>query len=131
MGGKLFEKYVCSLSPLYLNLITQSVMTRHAEILNAFKSRFDIDPPPEVDQDLTYLKMILIKACDVSNEIRPPAVAEPWVERLLQEYFVQVCISIMNATLHFIAQGPKYLRPSTSQIISGRWGKNLWPSQNI
>ena len=95
------KKYVCSLSPLCLNLITQSVMIRHAEILNAFKSRFDIDPPPEVDQDLTYLKMILIKACDVSNEIRPPAVAEPWVERLLQEYFVQVCISIMNATLHF------------------------------
>ena len=47
-----------------------------------------------VTLDLTYLKMILIKACDVSNEIRPPAVAEPWVERLLQEYFVQVCITI-------------------------------------
>ena len=96
MRGKLFEKYLCSLSTLCLNLITQSVMIRHAEILNAFKSRFDIDPPPEVDQDLTYLKMILIKACDVSNEIRPPAVAEPWVERLLQEYFVQVCISTIS-----------------------------------
>ena len=67
-------------------------MTRHAEILNAFKSRFNVDPPPDVDQDLTYLKMILIKACDVSNEIRPPAVAEPWVERLLQEYFLQVIL---------------------------------------
>ena len=66
-------------------------MTRHAEILNAFKSRFNVDPP-DVDQDLTYLKMILIKACDVSNEIRPPAVAEPWVERLLQEYFLQVIL---------------------------------------
>ena len=93
------KKYVCSLSPLCLNLITQSVMIRHAEILNAFKSRFDIDPPPEVDQDLTYLKMILIKACDVSNEIRPPAVAEPWVERLLQEYFVQVCITLLGTKM--------------------------------
>ena len=69
-------------------------MTRHAEILNSFKTRFDIDPPPDIDQDLTYLKMILIKACDVSNEIRPPAVAEPWVERLLQEYFLQVMFFI-------------------------------------
>ena len=99
MRGKFFEKYVRSLSPLCLNLITQFVMLRHAEILNAFKSRFDIDPPPEVDQDLTYLKMILIKACDVSNEIRPPAVAEPWVERLLQEYFVQVCITLLGTKM--------------------------------
>ena len=75
-------------------------MTRHAEILTAFKARFDIsDTPPDVDQDLTYLKMILIKACDVSNEIRPPAVAEPWVERLLQEYFLQVdrCKSLLES----------------------------------
>lgn len=97
-------------------LILATDMTRHAEILNAFKSRFDIDPPPEVDQDLTYLKMILIKACDVSNEIRPPAVAEPWVERLLQEYFVQ-CSTEKKSGLPFAPfMDPDRVTKTSSQI---------------
>jgi high affinity cGMP-specific 3',5'-cyclic phosphodiesterase 9 len=64
-------------------------MTRHAEILKEFKERsanFDF----KSQKDLTSLKMILIKACDVSNEIRPATVSEPWVDCLLQEYFLQV-----------------------------------------
>jgi hypothetical protein len=36
------------------------------------------------------LKMILIKCCDISNEVRPMEVAEPWVDCLLEEYFMQV-----------------------------------------
>ncbi|XP_019521549.1 PREDICTED: high affinity cGMP-specific 3',5'-cyclic phosphodiesterase 9A [Hipposideros armiger] len=35
------------------------------------------------------LKMILIKCCDISNEVRPMEVAEPWVDCLLEEYFMQ------------------------------------------
>ncbi|XP_023373875.1 high affinity cGMP-specific 3',5'-cyclic phosphodiesterase 9A [Otolemur garnettii] len=38
---------------------------------------------------LTGLKMILIKCCDISNEVRPMEVAEPWVDCLLEEYFMQ------------------------------------------
>lgn len=34
--------------------------------------------------------MILIKCCDISNEVRPTEVAEPWVDCLLEEYFMQV-----------------------------------------
>lgn len=34
--------------------------------------------------------MILIKCCDISNEVRPMEVAEPWVDCLLEEYFMQV-----------------------------------------
>lgn len=39
------------------------------------------------------LKMILIKCCDISNEVRPMEVAEPWVDCLLEEYFMQVRLS--------------------------------------
>ena len=33
--------------------------------------------------------MILIKCCDISNEVRPMEVSEPWVDCLLEEYFMQ------------------------------------------
>jgi len=36
------------------------------------------------------LKMVLIKCCDISNEVRPFEVSEPWVDCLLEEYFNQV-----------------------------------------
>ena len=35
------------------------------------------------------LKMLLIKCCDISNEVRPMEVSEPWVDCLLEEYFMQ------------------------------------------
>jgi len=31
--------------------------------------------------------MVLIKVADISNEARPMDVAEPWLDRLLQEFF--------------------------------------------
>ena len=34
--------------------------------------------------------MILIKCCDISNEARPFEIAEPWLDCLLEEYFMQV-----------------------------------------
>lgn len=36
------------------------------------------------------LKLVLIKCCDISNEVRPTEVAEPWLDCLLEEYFMQV-----------------------------------------
>lgn len=33
--------------------------------------------------------MVLIKVADISNEARPLEVAEPWLDRLLQEFFAQ------------------------------------------
>ena len=35
------------------------------------------------------LKMVLIKCCDISNEVRPMNISEPWVDCLLEEYFMQ------------------------------------------
>jgi len=34
--------------------------------------------------------MVLIKCCDISNEVRPMEVSDPWVDCLLEEYFNQV-----------------------------------------
>ena len=64
-------------------------MGRHEEISNSFaavSSSFDQANPTH----MSVLKKMLIKACDVSNECRPAAVSEKWVECLLSEYFSQV-----------------------------------------
>ncbi|KAA3679017.1 high affinity cGMP-specific 3',5'-cyclic phosphodiesterase 9 [Paragonimus westermani] len=41
------------------------------------------------DTRLTVM-LILLKACDISNEVRPPSVADPWLDCLLDEFFYQV-----------------------------------------
>ena len=40
------------------------------------------------------MKMVMIKCCDISNEVRPFEVSEPWVDCLLEEYFNQVKITL-------------------------------------
>ncbi|XP_034042192.1 high affinity cGMP-specific 3',5'-cyclic phosphodiesterase 9A-like [Thalassophryne amazonica] len=63
-------------------------MARHGEILDSFKQKVDhFDYNDE--EHATCLKMVLIKCCDISNEVRPMEVAEPWVDCLLEEYFMQ------------------------------------------
>ncbi|XP_012926806.1 high affinity cGMP-specific 3',5'-cyclic phosphodiesterase 9A isoform X2 [Heterocephalus glaber] len=71
-----------------ITLILATDMARHAEIMDSFKEKmenFDYSN----DEHMTLLKMILIKCCDISNEVRPMEVAEPWVDCLLEEYFMQ------------------------------------------
>ena len=69
-------------------LILSTDMAKHNAIVSDFEkltSDFSFDSA----EHLTVLKNVLIKACDISNECRPVSVSEPWVERLLQEYFEQ------------------------------------------
>ncbi|XP_059417543.1 high affinity cGMP-specific 3',5'-cyclic phosphodiesterase 9A-like isoform X1 [Carassius carassius] len=69
-------------------LILATDMARHGEILDSFKQKVDnFDFTNE--EHVTSLKMVLIKCCDISNEVRPMEVAEPWVDCLLEEYFMQ------------------------------------------
>ncbi|XP_071210536.1 high affinity cGMP-specific 3',5'-cyclic phosphodiesterase 9A-like isoform X3 [Salvelinus alpinus] len=71
-----------------ITLILATDMARHGEILDSFKhkvDRFDFSD----EEHVTCLKMVLIKCCDISNEVRPMEVAEPWVDCLLEEYFMQ------------------------------------------
>ncbi|XP_077947390.1 high affinity cGMP-specific 3',5'-cyclic phosphodiesterase 9A isoform X1 [Gasterosteus aculeatus] len=71
-----------------ITLILATDMARHGEILDSFKQKVDkFDYADE--EHITCLKMVLIKCCDISNEVRPMEVAEPWVDCLLEEYFMQ------------------------------------------
>ncbi|XP_045708570.1 high affinity cGMP-specific 3',5'-cyclic phosphodiesterase 9A isoform X1 [Phyllostomus hastatus] len=71
-----------------ITLILATDMARHAEIMDSFKEKMEnFDYSNE--EHMTLLKMILIKCCDISNEVRPTEVAEPWVDCLLEEYFMQ------------------------------------------
>ncbi|XP_041858243.1 high affinity cGMP-specific 3',5'-cyclic phosphodiesterase 9A isoform X2 [Melanotaenia boesemani] len=71
-----------------ITLILATDMARHGEILDSFKEK--VDHFDFTDQEhVTCLKMMLIKCCDISNEVRPMEVAEPWVDCLLEEYFTQ------------------------------------------
>ena len=85
-------------------LILATDMARHAEILENFKQKLDNFDYSSEDH-LNTLKMILIKACDISNECRPHLVSsivpctpcmpckmqvsEGWLDCLLEEYFNQ------------------------------------------
>ncbi|XP_069745302.1 high affinity cGMP-specific 3',5'-cyclic phosphodiesterase 9A isoform X1 [Narcine bancroftii] len=71
-----------------ITLILATDMARHGEILDSFKQKIDNFDFTNKD-DVTCLQMVLIKCCDISNEVRPMDVAEPWVVCLLQEYFMQ------------------------------------------
>ncbi|XP_077312298.1 high affinity cGMP-specific 3',5'-cyclic phosphodiesterase 9A [Lithobates pipiens] len=69
-------------------LILATDMAKHGDILESFRqtvSNFDFSNEDHVKT----LQMMLIKCCDISNEVRPSEVAEPWVDCLLEEYFMQ------------------------------------------
>ncbi|XP_017779576.1 PREDICTED: uncharacterized protein LOC108564888 [Nicrophorus vespilloides] len=71
-----------------IRCILATDMARHNEILQQFKEAI-----PEFDYSnkthVNLLCMVLIKVSDISNEARPMDVAEPWLDRLLQEFFKQ------------------------------------------
>uniref|UniRef100_A0A667X6T7 Phosphodiesterase 9A n=1 Tax=Myripristis murdjan TaxID=586833 RepID=A0A667X6T7_9TELE len=71
-----------------ITLILATDMARHGEILDSFKQKVDCFDYTD-EEHVTCLKMVLIKCCDISNEVRPMEVAEPWVDCLLEEYFMQ------------------------------------------
>merc|ERR1712226_1065199 len=69
-------------------LVLATDMARHGEILESFKNKIDNFDFSNEDH-LNSMKMVLIKCCDISNEVRPFEVSEPWVDCLLEEYFNQ------------------------------------------
>ncbi|XP_075045778.1 LOW QUALITY PROTEIN: high affinity cGMP-specific 3',5'-cyclic phosphodiesterase 9A [Mixophyes fleayi] len=71
-----------------IHLILATDMARHGDILESFKviiSNFTFSNEEHVET----LQQVLIKCCDISNEVRPTDVAEPWLDCLLEEYFMQ------------------------------------------
>lgn len=70
-------------------LILATDMARHSEIIESFKAKQENGFDYKNKEHLDTLKMVLIKCCDISNEVRPMEVSEPWVDCLLEEYFNQ------------------------------------------
>ncbi|XP_072911201.1 high affinity cGMP-specific 3',5'-cyclic phosphodiesterase 9A-like isoform X6 [Hemitrygon akajei] len=62
-------------------LILATDMARHGDIMDAFDD--------QNQEHVRLLEQVLIKCCDTSNEVRPTQVSEPWLDCLLQEYFMQ------------------------------------------
>ncbi|ESO83623.1 hypothetical protein LOTGIDRAFT_132989, partial [Lottia gigantea] len=71
-----------------IRCILATDMAKHNEILHSFKAVLPTFDPQDKEQR-SVLLMILIKVADISNEVRPVEVAEPWLECLLQEFFNQ------------------------------------------
>lgn len=90
-----------------IDLILATDMARHGDILDGFRAVVDQFDGTNADH-LSKLKMVLIKACDISNEVRPMDISGPWVECLLEEYFQQVCSTLKS-----------FVEDSISYSISG------------
>ncbi|XP_075950970.1 high affinity cGMP-specific 3',5'-cyclic phosphodiesterase 9A-like [Anarhichas minor] len=71
-----------------IRCILATDMARHNDILNKFRS---IQPVFNFTnkEHKEVLMNIMVKVSDISNEARPMAVAEPWLDCLLQEFFHQ------------------------------------------
>lgn len=72
-----------------IKCILSTDMARHNEILNKFKDILADGFNFENEAHKSMLMQIMIKVSDVSNEARPMEVAEPWLDCLLQEFFIQ------------------------------------------
>ncbi|XP_039265855.1 high affinity cGMP-specific 3',5'-cyclic phosphodiesterase 9A-like [Styela clava] len=83
------EQVQGAVTTMIIELILATDMALHNEILEEFlqnvKNGFSID---NAEHSLS-LQKILIKCCDISNEVRPLEFSEPWVDRLLEEFFFQ------------------------------------------
>ncbi|KAI9202505.1 cGMP phosphodiesterase [Polychytrium aggregatum] len=71
-----------------IRCILATDMAKHGEIMTAFKKHVDNFNIEDQDQRNLLVQMI-IKCADISNEVRPTEVAEPWVDCLLEEFFAQ------------------------------------------
>ncbi|XP_058478531.1 high affinity cGMP-specific 3',5'-cyclic phosphodiesterase 9A-like [Solea solea] len=71
-----------------IKCILATDMARHNEILNKFKSIQSVFDFTNKEHKEVLMK-IIVKVSDISNEARPMAVAEPWLDCLLQEFFNQ------------------------------------------
>ncbi|ORY39916.1 HD-domain/PDEase-like protein [Rhizoclosmatium globosum] len=71
-----------------INCILATDMAKHGEILAKFKT-YSTDFNFEDQAQRQLLLQMIIKCSDISNEVRPKHVSEPWVDNLLEEFFCQ------------------------------------------
>jgi len=71
-----------------IQCILATDMAKHSTLVGQFKDMtesFDF----KNEEHRNMLLLMLIKSADISNEVRPTRVAEPWVDNLLEEFFMQ------------------------------------------
>jgi high affinity cGMP-specific 3',5'-cyclic phosphodiesterase 9 len=71
-----------------LRIILSTDMAKHGEIVESFKKlapNFNYESQEHREQLFT----IVVKCADISTEVRPPKIAERWVDLLLEEFFSQ------------------------------------------
>ncbi|KAJ3005941.1 High affinity cAMP-specific and IBMX-insensitive 3',5'-cyclic phosphodiesterase 9A [Thoreauomyces humboldtii] len=74
-----------------IGCILATDMAKHGELMLKFKgfaegpNGFNFDDPAH----RTLLLQMITKCADISNEVRPKHVSEPWVDNLLEEFFTQ------------------------------------------
>ncbi|KXJ21275.1 High affinity cGMP-specific 3',5'-cyclic phosphodiesterase 9A [Exaiptasia diaphana] len=79
-----------------IKCILATDMGRHSDILNKFKEQLKSSFDFTNEEHKSMLMQIMIKVSDVSNEARPMDVAEPWLDCLLQEFFIQSDVEKME-----------------------------------
>lgn len=72
-----------------IDLILATDMSRHNELMERWKKILDQGMDYKLESHIEMLKMMVIKCCDISNEVRPAEISEPWLDCLLEEYFHQ------------------------------------------
>ncbi|KAG5454463.1 High affinity cAMP-specific and IBMX-insensitive 3',5'-cyclic phosphodiesterase 9A, partial [Clonorchis sinensis] len=77
-------------------LILATDMARHGEIIETLKRYIEEGFVLDKKEHREQLKIVLIKCCDISNEVRPMNVSEPWVDCLLEEYFTQLPVRFFS-----------------------------------
>nr|CAB3264744.1 high affinity cGMP-specific 3',5'-cyclic phosphodiesterase 9A-like [Phallusia mammillata] len=87
--GNLEQTQFDEVSHIVIQLILATDMSIHDQILDDFHQKleegFSFDKP----EHLLALQKILIKCCDISNEVRPLETSKVWVDRLFAEFFSQ------------------------------------------
>lgn len=71
-----------------VDIILATDMVHHATYIKEWTKVANEFDPDNSQHRMTLLKL-LMKCCDISNEIRPTKVSDKWLERLLDEYFAQ------------------------------------------
>ncbi|KAI9348752.1 hypothetical protein DFJ73DRAFT_834801 [Zopfochytrium polystomum] len=71
-----------------IGCILATDMGKHGEILAKFKSYTDNFSFDDANHRQLLWQMIM-KCADISNEVRPRHISEPWVDNLLEEFFNQ------------------------------------------
>lgn len=73
---------------LIIRCILSTDMAKHGEIVSQFKNIADTFSFADASHSELLLAMV-VKCADISTEVRPPHIAERWVDCLLEEFFSQ------------------------------------------